>query len=195
MTAPKMVLQLPVTPDAAALTLTGFAHFWGWYVTGFNPARHCQASLLGRRSVRIGKAMTVGVDVALDEVERFDYFYLCGVSRPHNWDWNFHLAVKPNCGAEAEDVTHAGQRIVISNAERIHIAPLPAGFNGRDPRFTTCRNYQFAVAMYQFGPCGEPLVANVDGTYGARPLRRRRSSVDTPVQLAAQEGTNNDRRR
>jgi hypothetical protein len=159
-----------------------FRFFWGWYVTGFDPRRHCQPCLRGRRSGQVNRSMALDVECTLDEVADFDYFYVCGVSATGRWADNFHLAVHRQLAGDVEAVCYTGHAVSIRNAALIEIASLPDGFNGRDRTFTTCRNYQFGVQVYQFLPDGHEAVSNADGTYGRRHTAAGRTgSLETGI--------------
>jgi hypothetical protein len=165
--APTMILQFPATDNTHGLALAGFRFFWAWYVTGFDPSRHCQGCLLGRRSVRVRKTtVEVGASILLDECADFDYLYVCGVSSTGRREDNFHLAVHQYEGGHTNADCYTGQQVVIRDSRRVEIPVLPDGFNGKSRAFTTCRNYHFGVAMYQCRDQAAPSVANADGTYG-----------------------------
>jgi hypothetical protein len=175
-----MVLKFLAADNAPRLTLVGFRSFWAWYVTGFDPSKHCQACLLGRRSARVNKSdVRAGVEIVLDEFVHFDYLYVCGVSSTCRWEHNFHLVVRPRTGAYASAHCYTGQQMGICDAERIQIPELPDGFNGKSRKFTTCRNYQFGVARYQLGLGCTPSIANADGTYGRHRFPASPASKDS----------------
>jgi hypothetical protein len=169
-----MILHFPAAENTPRLALAGFRLFWAWYVTGFDPSKHCQGCLLGRRSARVRKStVEVGASILLDECSDFDYLYVCGVSTTGRWEDNFHLAVHPYEGRHTDSCCYTGQQVLICDAQRIEIPALPDGFNGKSRAFTACRNYQFGVAMYQCRDQAPPSLANADGMYG-RAFRQRR---------------------
>jgi hypothetical protein len=174
-----IILQFPGNGS-----LRGWAYFWGWYVSGFDPEQHCQKCLLGWRSELVKNYMKVGRSLVLDERPAFDFFYVCGGDVGWNYSKNFHLALRPRDGWETKAKCHTGQEVIALNAEYIEIPALPGGFNGKGPKFTTCRNYQFAVHAYQFGLDGVERSPNEEGIFGIRPeldprmqeMRRRQIS-------------------
>ena len=169
-----MILQFP-----GAGLLRPWQYFWGWYVTGFDPANHCQKCLLGWRSEKVKNGMPVGPEIALDEHAPFDYFYLCGGDLSWRWAKNFHLAVRYREGIDTTARCSTGQEVIVRNAEYVEIQPVAEGFDGKGPSFTTCRNYQFGVGAYMVAADGSIRPPHSDGTYGVRPAdapRRSRNS-------------------
>jgi hypothetical protein len=168
-----IILHIPT--DRSALSLErAFRFLWVRYVVGFDPNKHCQSCLLGRSSAKFRNgALTCPATIALDEFDAYDYIYVCGVAPGQRWVRNLHLAVRFREGSEARARCYSGQEILLLNGENVEIPPLPDGFNGKNRSFTTCRNYQFGVAMYQHGATdGVPSVSNPDGTYGRRRILR-----------------------
>jgi hypothetical protein len=129
--------------------VTGFAHLWVKYVTGFAPSVHCARCLLGPFSQRVRpNAFPVNEPVELDEYGGYDYLYLCGVAKPYSWRNNLHLAVVPCPGHTAEAEAWNGVVFRIDGAMAVAIPELPIGYDGRTKAFTTCRNWRFGVSAY-----------------------------------------------
>ncbi len=137
--------------DAAARKLFGFEIMWLRYVTGFNPVHHCAACLRGSyrkgffSEMPIGTGITYRVD---DSKSPYRAMYLCGVSRGFRWSNNLHIPFVPAAGEVIREVTYNGIEILIANARRLPIPPLPGGWRSYSNRFTTCRNFQFAVDFF-----------------------------------------------
>lgn len=132
-----------------------FRYFWAMYVRDVDLSVHCQPCLLGRRSNKIctpmffrNKERFVLRDVVLDE-SRAEFVYICGVSLPHVWSRNFHLALR-KCPGSVVRAKWFGVSLEIENAERLEIR---SSFIDPDCRFKddrsymTCRNAQFAWAF------------------------------------------------
>ena len=129
-----------------------FTYLWAKHVQGFNPKHHCAACLRGPWEKTIQRGMKDG-EYPIHLLG--PYFYICGVAPDYRYVDNFHLAVRPAEGRIAVADTFCGTRFTIYGAEQIPITPLPDGFDGRGRKYTTCRNFQFAVQ--QFGlPKDEP---------------------------------------
>lgn len=132
-------------------TVDGWYYLWLRYVNGFDPTRHCAVSLISTRSRRINMGMRTNHPVVLDEA-RSRHIYLCGGAQKGGWIANLHLAMEPAPGETAFIVASTGTVFRVRNARRLEIPALPAGFDGRGPEFTTCRNWQFGVAYYGLRP-------------------------------------------
>lgn len=158
--------------------LVGWSYFWGWYVTGFNPEQHCQKCFFGYRSQKVKNGMRINDPIVLDEHPDADFFYLCGGDEGWDYNKNFHLALRYNPDFDTRAKMSTGTPVLVTNSQYIEIPPLEIGFNGKDRKFTTCRNYQFGVQAYQLGLDGRPLRPNSDGTFGFKP-------EPTPEELAA----------
>ena len=141
-------------------------YLWAWYVTGFDPGVHCQKCLFGFRSEKVKKLMPHGEPMIMDEAKLpFDYLYVCGGAISWKWKDNFHLVLVPTGGKRVRaTMGFTGQTVIARGASHVSIPALPGGFNGKDHKFTTCRNYQFGVEYYQ-----NRLEVSKDGTYGVRP--------------------------
>lgn len=142
----------------------GFKYWWAKYVTGFNQALHCGGCLRGTYSQRWKRGMSLGSYV-FDEVDRFDYVYLCGVRAaayakgsilPVGYDDNFHLALRPSREWNATAKTYNGVTIVARGAEMIPIRALPEHWSGLPLAMTSCRNFQFGAQAYGYDPAGAP---------------------------------------
>lgn len=123
-----------------------FRYLWLKYVTGTNLNRHCAQCLKGEYSERIPTEPGIYRDIALDE-QPAKILYLCGVSKPYNWNRNFHL---PMIAAEGESFRHSHLWITV---EVLNARPLPIETKAMheiahpklgDRKYHTCRNWQFA---------------------------------------------------
>lgn len=133
------------------LTMHGFPYFWVKYVHGVNLNVHCANCLKGpysrRPGMRYGQRPFVNHPYILDESEA-PFVYVCGVTG--NWNNNLHIALRPDPHAEPFAVeTHNGYVIGIEGATRVEIPELPRGYHDLPDAFTTCRNFQFAVAYQE----------------------------------------------
>lgn len=132
--------------------LRGFRFFWAKTVTGFNPGRHCMASLLGPRLPKFRPDMPVGsVQIASLPGEEI---YICGVGEREVGNWNrlednFHLVIRSAVGLpEFSAQTYNGFTVTVTGGIRVPIAPLPAGWRGLPRSFTRCRNFQYGVQRF-----------------------------------------------
>jgi hypothetical protein len=148
-----------------------FAFLWSKHVFGINPTNHCAACLVGPFDRTIRRGMVDGI---YPIKMRAPFFYICGVapfSAPHrsperaqSLARNFHLAVKHMAGSQAMAETFNGIRFIVHDAERVSIAPLPLGWRGLGPEFTTCRNFQFAVEQFGYDLSEKPKKASPQGS-------------------------------
>ncbi|NTU81929.1 MAG: hypothetical protein HGA45_21550 [Chloroflexales bacterium] len=153
--ADAMVLTIG-TPDEPRRPLPGFPYFWLKYVTGFDARYHCAQALLGPFHKGIWSTVKApSVHVLTQPKEPWRYAYLCGVAETR-WADNLHVPVEFAPGQEVEAVTYNGVRIHITNARRLDIPWLDDGWNGFPRSFTTCRNFQFAVAMFGYDGVTRP---------------------------------------
>jgi hypothetical protein len=134
--------------------IQGFRFFWAYYVTGFNPAVHCQVCFKGALSNQF-KTSTVqsGREYVMDERKTFPYLYICGVGigpRSLLREKNFHLALRPSEGATESRQTYNGYTIEVSNAEALPIPELPPGWKGLPIEHTRCKNFRFAVDRFGY---------------------------------------------
>src|SRR5947208_2933960 len=60
--------------------IRGFGFFWGFYVNGFIPSKHCQPCFRGRRTALHTVSAASGREYRMDEMRRFPYLYVCGVA-------------------------------------------------------------------------------------------------------------------
>lgn len=144
--------------------LRGFRFFWTTYVRGFDPTKHCRPCLLGKKSARLTlRAYRVGNEVTLDETDRFDFIYICGVATTGYLD-NFHLALRPHRLAETDPfhaITSNGYALDVTGASQVEIPELPDDWHGLGKEFTGCRNFRFGAAVYGFQPPGTQTVSLV----------------------------------
>jgi hypothetical protein len=143
-----MNLTFSLLPDGSN-QLSGFSHFWLFYVRGFSPQFHCQKSLKGSIDQRFHRKMELGQSFELLEPGKYDYIYLCGVT-PAKFE-GLHLALKPEEGAYAETVTYNGLKITVTHARELLIPDLPDGFASMPHNYTSCRNWQFGGEYYGLG--------------------------------------------
>jgi hypothetical protein len=132
-----------LTVDGPGDRLRGYRYFWLKYITGYNLSQHCAKSFRGVYSPNVGITMALRRPVAVNEAP-FEVAYLCG--NTGTWEKNLHLALVPAPGRQVIRQTHHGYRVIVTDAIDLEIPPLPDGWKGLGPEFTTCRNFQFAVA-------------------------------------------------
>jgi hypothetical protein len=134
--------------------IQGYRFFWAFYVTGYDPTRHCQPCFLGTPSTQINPANArSGRDYQMDERKTFPYLYICGFAagpKALRGERNFHLALKPEEGAGASGVTYNGYTVSVTSAVSLSIPELPAGWNGLPSEHTRCKNFRFAVATFGY---------------------------------------------
>ena len=134
----------------------GFNYFWLKYVLGFDPAHHCAQCLIGPYDDRFGGEVRYGSQRTLVDTPMvldrspFECIYLCGNSGV--WRLNLHVAFIHKPGESFMVPTFNGYQVIVENGVRLPIPPLRDKWRGLPKAFTTCRNFQFAVAF--FGPEG-----------------------------------------
>lgn len=132
-----------------------FRYLWLKYVRGIDLNAHCAECLLGDYSELVSPALgREGYDLTLDEYPG-EIFYLCGVSKPYDWERNFHLAFRLAPG-EAFTCEERGVFVTMTNAQRIDFEAFDArnrstSPNRTKPVFNTCRNWIFANHAQQTG--------------------------------------------
>lgn len=119
-----------------------FMYFWLKSVKDVDLSKHCAKCLIGEYSDEVNAAQEYVENIILED----GVYYLCGVSKPYNWNKNFHLAFK--C-AEGKSIQYSnnGVEVIIENAEALPISPEyidPDDVNYRKKEYSTCRNWQFA---------------------------------------------------
>jgi hypothetical protein len=149
----KLVENNGVYPIVKKLDLNRkFRYFWLKYVTNINLKRHCAPGLIGPYDKRISvyqsrQDQSHWKDITLDHGES-DFYYICGVATPYNWDENFHCLLRcvPGETLVLDEQCVTG---TIENAVRVPIHEMDrmnsTNPNKDDPKYYTCRNYQFAV--------------------------------------------------
>ena len=153
--ADAMVLTIG-QPGAPRQSLPGFPYFWLKYVTGFDARYHCAQALTGPFHKGIWSTVKApSTHVLTQPSVPWRYAYLCGVADTR-WADNLHVPVEFAAGQEVETVTYNGFRIHLTNARRLDIPWLDDGWNGFPRSFTTCRNFQFAVAMFGYDGTTRP---------------------------------------
>jgi hypothetical protein len=148
----KLVENNGVYPIVKKLDLNRkFRYFWLKYVTNINLKRHCATGLTGpydkRISIQSRQDQSHWEDITLDQGES-DFYYICGVATPYNWDENFHCVLRcvPGETLVLDEQSVTG---TIKNAVRVPIHEMDrinsTNQHKDDPKYYTCRNYQFAV--------------------------------------------------
>jgi hypothetical protein len=135
--------------------ITGFRHFWAYYITGFNPRVHCQKCFKGKPSSRITKQSETGLLYEMNEKQSFQYLYICGVGEgPKDllYKKNFHLALRPSDGAATSAETYNGYTFEVTNAVALPIPELPENWNGLTREMTRCKNFRFGVEHFGYSP-------------------------------------------
>lgn len=132
-------------PTIKFLNVKGrFKYLWLKSVTGVDLTNHCARCLEGPYEKRINSTISQAWDIT---PAAGDAYYLCGVTTPFNWAKNLHVAFVYAKG-ESFDVDENGIEMVVENARRIQITidamNLSSDKNIMDPKFFTCRNWQFA---------------------------------------------------
>ena len=131
-----------------------FRFFWLKYVTNVNLKRHCAPGLTGPYDKRISiyqnqaRITHIGrISHTLNQGES-DFYYICGVATPYKWDENFHCVLRcvPGETLVLDEQCVTG---TIENAVRVPIHEMDrinsTNPHKDDPKYYTCRNYQFAV--------------------------------------------------
>ncbi len=123
-----------------------FRYLWLKYVTGFNLNVHCARSLAGNYSKRVNIDLYREKLIPLDE-HPAKILYLCGVARPYKWEKNFHLPMRLSPGQSFE-VAENGIIMTVRNAIPLPIETISMEAINHpklsDPKYNTCRNWQFA---------------------------------------------------
>lgn len=136
--------------------IEGFRYIWAYYVSGYDPRKHCQPGLRGSRVPDFCTTTArSGVLVSLDEMDRYPYVYLCGVGsgpRRELAGKNLHLPMRHREGATVSVTTYNGYEVVAHDAERVFVPALPDDFNGLPREHARCKNFQFAVAVFGWPP-------------------------------------------
>ena len=79
---------------SVATELRGWQHLWCKHVRAFDPTVHCARCLVGSYAKPVNARAPVDTDVPIVGRHHGDVLYFCGVSRPHRWANNLHLAVR-----------------------------------------------------------------------------------------------------
>jgi len=144
--------------------IEGFRFLWAYYVSGYRSDKHCQPCFLGKPVAEFSsKTASVASPVALDQMARYPYVYICGVAAgpiSERAGRNLHLPLRSAEGEIVDVVTYNGYRFRAQNAVRVPIPPLADDWNGLDREHARCRNFQFAVA--QFGYPSLPRAAGLE---------------------------------
>ena len=83
-------------------------------------------------------------------IEKGQFIYICGVSNPHRWKNNMHLAVFYCKGSKALVSGYNGDLVIIENAKQFVFDDTEAKsiFPEKSAEFLTCRNFQFGVKAF-----------------------------------------------
>jgi hypothetical protein len=127
--------------------VTGWRYLWLKYVSGFQQGVHCARCLVGPYSERVTRTMLKGFAVRLDEHEKFDCLYLCGVSYK-GYEHNLHLAMEPAPGSVAEVTAFNGDIFRVQNARALPIPAPGPEWRILPSTFTSCRNWRFGLSRY-----------------------------------------------
>lgn len=127
-------------------SLGGFRYWWMKHVFGFNEQQHCARCFVGPYEKQVGREMLLRRDVLLTPSDA-PFLYLCGVAISGGWANNFHVAMRRAPGKSILARTYDGLKVEIENVEQVAIPPLPNGWGGLPRSYTTCRNFQFGVAV------------------------------------------------
>ncbi|MES3035546.1 MAG: hypothetical protein V4813_16210 [Gemmatimonadota bacterium] len=153
--ADAIILQV-THPTAPPGPIDGFRFLWAMYVNGYDPARHCQPGLRGRRVAEFcTPTARSGAQVMCDRMDRYPYLYVCGVAAgplAGRAARNLHFPLRHVPGAVATITSHLGHVFTAQHAEVVTVPELPASFAGLSRAHWRCRTFQFAVAMF-----GHPL--------------------------------------
>lgn len=118
-----------------------FRTWWVKEVVDVDLTKHCIWCLKGKRYYGLNQES--GSMIALPAGV---CYYWCGTTWPYKWEDNFHIAFEYEEGAKI-NLERKGVKAVLMNAKEIPIVTdyidlsLP---NCTDPKFNTCRNWQFA---------------------------------------------------
>jgi hypothetical protein len=151
------IILLDVTsPSGAPGKIDGFRFLWAYYVSGYNPARHCQPCFKGRRVEEFcTRTASAGRTVILDLIDRYPFVYVCGVARGPKRELagkNLHFPLRYAAGRVEEITTYNGYILRAQNAERVEIPSLPPNWEGKSEEHVRCKNFQFAVASFGYPP-------------------------------------------
>jgi hypothetical protein len=120
-----------------------YYRLWLKYVTGFNEKVHCARCLKGPFSkvlpMPTEKTPNTYKGILNEHESEYLYLYLCGVTRKYSENLHIAFQWKGRSTIEYEDKR---ARVVITNAEQLHIPPIHEPLE-LDDKFTTCRNFQF----------------------------------------------------
>lgn len=160
----------------------GWRFLWAVEVWGFDHTQHCLATFAkhSRRIVQIkpGMLAETPIDVTLAPPPPGrgpSFMYICGVALVGGYRNNLHLALKPRANAFAHVTAYTGDVLTVSGAEAMPIPELPQLYNGMSAEFTTCRNFQWAVATFGWPKAanGLPLAPTQASKFNRAALDRR----------------------
>ena len=135
--------------------IEGFRFLWGFYLTGYNPSKHCQPCFFGRRAGHFCTPRATTGRHVFDRMERYPYLYICGVGKGPKHQLrqqNVHLPVRYLENGVVEKTTYNDYRFRLMNAELLDIPELPEGWNGKPKEQTGCKNFRFAVSVFGYPP-------------------------------------------
>lgn len=139
--------------------MRGYPYLWIKTVEGFNPREHCAKCLKGN-FIRTGGHYIPPVNEwrTIDVPAQAKAIYVCGVSSG-GYAQNLHAPLVPDQDADPIhiEMTH-GQALIVEGAKMLRIPPLPDRWHGLPKSFTSCRNFQFAVATFGYPERGRSLL-------------------------------------
>ncbi len=133
----------------------GWRYLWAIEVWGFDHTQHCLQTFAkhSRRipEVKPGMLSDTPVEVTFGptpEGRAPSFLYVCGVAVVGGYRNNLHLAVKPRRGGFAHITAYTGDVLTVVGGDAQQIPELPHLYKGMSSEFTTCRNFQWAVAAF-----------------------------------------------
>lgn len=120
-----------------------YRYLWLKYVHGVNLKEHCIRCLRGPREPQVRNGVARLDNITLHEAPAY---YLCGVEEHFTWAKNLHIAFREKEGSVI-DLDNDFVKCRIIDAEEIPISTQYIDWSlpqADDPRFNTCRNWQFA---------------------------------------------------
>lgn len=149
----------PEDDDEALTAVPGFNQLWAMYVRGFNPKVHCQNCLRGQRSAQVSRTATpVNTDIVMNETERYDSIYICGLAsgkKSERWFRNLHLPLEHAPGISFSQALYNGFTVHVMNARLLNYDLLPDGWLDLPREHVRCGNFRFGVR--RFGYPGKEL--------------------------------------
>lgn len=143
----------------ASMMVPGFNQLWVKYVRGFNAKVHCQNCLRGQRSTQVSRAGTpVNTDIVMNETERYDSVYVCGLAsgkKSERWFKNLHLPLEHAPGESLSKTLYNGFTVEVTNARLLNYDLFPDRWLDLPREHVRCGNFRFGVR--RFGYPGKEL--------------------------------------